>query len=123
VDTLKTTIQSILDFRNTREWKKFHTLRNLSAALAIETSELQEALLWKSDNEVKRLLKKSTHKKVLEEEIADVLIFALLFCHESGINPIDAIKSKLQTNAKKYPIALSKGTATKYTQLKHTTMP
>ncbi len=118
MDTLEKTLKNILAFRNARKWKKFHTPRNLAAALAIETSELQEELLWRSDKEVKSFLKQPAQKKALEEEIADVLTFALLFCHETGINPIEAIHRKLQVNSKKYPVHLSKGKATKYTQLK-----
>jgi hypothetical protein len=36
-----------------RNWQQFHTPRNLAAAIAIEAGELQEALLWKADDEVK----------------------------------------------------------------------
>jgi hypothetical protein len=32
-------------------------------------------------------------------EIADVLIFALLFCKAVGVSPIEAIRSKLEENA------------------------
>jgi hypothetical protein len=47
-----------------------------------------------------------------------VLIFALLFCHETGLDPIEIIRRKLRTNAKKYPIRLAKGRAIKYTELR-----
>jgi NTP pyrophosphatase (non-canonical NTP hydrolase) len=109
-------MEKILSFRDAREWRKFHTPRNLAAALAIEASELQEELLWKSDKEVKNYLRQPARKKALEEEIADVLTFALLFCHETGINPIEAINNKLKLNAKKYPIHLAKGNAVKYSR-------
>jgi hypothetical protein len=35
-------------FRDQRDWKQFHSLRNLAAGLSIEAVELQEILLWKS---------------------------------------------------------------------------
>ena len=51
------------------------------------------------------------------EEIADVLVFGLLFCHEAGLDPFKAIGKKLRTNAKKYRVRLARGRALKYTEL------
>ena len=53
----------------------------------------------------------------LSDEIADVMIFALLFCHASGIDPARAIRIKLEKNAEKYPVEKAKGSAEKYTNL------
>ena len=47
--------RSIVAFRDRRDWKQFHSLRNLAAGLSIEAAELQEILLWKSDAEVEAL--------------------------------------------------------------------
>ncbi len=51
------------------------------------------------------------------EEIADVLIFALLFCHELGIDPAETVREKLAVNEEKYPVELSRGKATKWDEL------
>ena len=40
---------ALLAFREARDWKQFHTPRQLAAALAIEAGELQQAMLWKTD--------------------------------------------------------------------------
>lgn len=50
---LQELIQKILSFRDERNWKQFHTPRNLAAALAIEAGELQEVMFWKTDGEVR----------------------------------------------------------------------
>lgn len=118
MDSLNETIRKIVQFRDERDWEQFHTLRNLAAALAIETGELQETLLWKTDQEISQWVGTSEGKARVEGEIGDVLIFSLLFCRTAGIDPIEAIQTKLQANEKKYPIALAKGKATKYTELK-----
>ncbi len=117
MDKLEQTTQQILAFRDERDWAQYHTPRNLAAALSVEAAELQEALLWKSDQEVDALLTNPAGRSALSEEIADVLIFALLFCHSTKINPIEAIEQKLAVNSKKYPVDLVKGKATKYTDL------
>jgi len=109
-------IGRILRFRDERDWAQFHTPKNLAAALAVEASEIQELLLWKTDTEVLELVHSSKGRRRLEEEIADVLIYALLLCSEVGVDPIQAIKTKLVQNAKKYPVDLSRGNAVKYSE-------
>ena len=48
---LATAVNKRLAVREERNWRQFHTPRNLAAALAIEVGELQEAMLWKTDEE------------------------------------------------------------------------
>ncbi len=118
MDNLHETMRQILAFRDQRDWAQFHTPRNLVAALVVEAGELQETMLWKSDEEVRDYLSSPRGKTELSGEIADVLIFALLLCHAVGIDPIDAIKNKIHQNAEKYPVELSRGKSSKYTRLK-----
>ena len=111
-------IHEIVAFRDERDWAKFHTPRNLAAALSIEVSELQELMLWKSDDETASLLASAGGHRDAAFELADVLIYALLFCHTLGIEPLEAIRSKMAENARKYPVEAVKGIALKYTQLR-----
>jgi hypothetical protein len=55
----------------------FTPLEILAAALAIDAAELQDTMLWMTDSEVSVLLNGQSRAKV-EEELADVLIYALL---------------------------------------------
>jgi hypothetical protein len=82
-------------------------------------AELQELLLWKTDAEANTFLRSRSGRKRFGEEIADVLIFSLLLCHEAGLDPATIVRGKLQQNAKKYPVRLAKGRALKYTELRH----
>lgn len=113
---IRSLIEEIVTFRDERDWHQFHTLRNLAAALAIEAGELQEVMLWKTDGEVEELLEGDGHE-LITDELADVLIFALLVAFEAGVDPAEAIRRKLQLNEERYPADLSKGRADKYTDL------
>jgi len=53
----------------------------------------------------------------VSREVADVLIYALLLCHATGIDPLTAMAEKLEENRKKYPAHTSRGKSTKYTDL------
>lgn len=114
---LEELLQRIVAFRDDRDWKQFHNLRNLAAAIAIEAAELQQELLWKTDAEASAMLADPATLERLGDEAADVLIFTLLLCHEAGIGPGEAIRAKLDKNAEKYPVDLARGSAKKYTDL------
>lgn len=118
MNELQDLTRAIVAFRDRRDWQQFHSLRNLAAGLSIETAELQELLLWKTDADVDDFVRSLSGRQRLSEEIADVFIFGLLLCHEAGVEPIPAVLRKLRQNAKQYPVRLAKGRALKYTELR-----
>lgn len=103
-------IDEIVRFRDARDWGQFHTPRNLAMALSVEAAELLERFLWTRDGDASDVERS-------REEIADVLIYALLLCDELGIDPEEAVAEKLAINEEKYPVELSRGKATKYDEL------
>lgn len=107
--TLKDVIGKLVAFRNERDWKQFHNPKDLSLAVSIEASELNELFLWKESNEV------DINK--VKEEVADILSFTLLLCDHYGFDPIQVVEEKIRLNEMKYPVALAKGTAKKYNEL------
>lgn len=115
-DSLRTLTAAVLAFRDERDWRQFHSPRNLAAAIAIEAAELQETLLWKSDEQVASALKNEDHRQKVSDEIADVLIFALLFADAAGVDAASSIRKKLLKNEIKYPVERARGSAQKYTE-------
>jgi len=109
---------AIRRFRDERDWSQFHTPKNLAAAIAIEAAELQEQFLWKTDKEIDRNLKAGPKREAVVEEIADVLMFALRLADRLEIDVSNAITDKLAANELKYPVALARGNARKYTELR-----
>lgn len=106
---MKDIISKIIAFRDERDWEQFHNSKDLAIALNIETSELLELFLWKGNEDV------SSDK--LKEELADVLMYALLLAHKHNIDVFDIIEKKLEINHKKYPVEKAKGRSDKYDQL------
>ena len=53
----------------------------------------------------------------VENELADVVMFALAFANATGIDISKAVRHKLMLNAQKYPIEKAKGRSTKYNKL------
>jgi len=101
--------KEIIKFRDERDWKQFHNSKDLALALSIESSELLELFLWKSNEDFK--LDK------LKEELADVLMYAFLLADKHDLDIRNIILDKIKKNNEKYPVDKSKGNSTKYNEL------
>lgn len=115
--TLADLVAAVAAFRDARDWAQFHKPKDLAAAIAIEAAELQERFLWKTDAEVDQDLADAAKNAGVAEEIADVVMFAMLLADRLGIDLAGAIAAKLAANERKYPVTLARGTARKYTEL------
>jgi dCTP diphosphatase len=116
--TLADLTAAVCRFRDDRDWAQFHTPKNLAAAIAIEAAELQERFLWQTDAEVSRDLADPAKLAGVAEETADVVMFAMLLADRLGIDLAEVIPAKLAANERKYPVALARGSARKYTELR-----
>ena len=109
---MKALISKLIAFRDARDWKQFHDPKNLALALGIEASELNELFLWKKETDLE-----TVNQEKVAEELADVMIYALLLCEHYGFDPQTIIADKIATNGKKYPVEKARGRADKYDQL------
>lgn len=115
LDTVK---RQLLAFRDERDWKQFHTLKNLIVSLSLESAELLELTQWKTDAQLDALKSDPKFREALRDECADVLLYLLLVAEEGGIDLLDAAQAKIAKNALRYPVAQAFGSAAKYTELK-----
>lgn len=105
--------EKIAAFAKERDWEQFHTLKNLSVALAGEAAELMEPFQWLEGDQGSELMLDDKKREAVEDELADVMIYALQFANRGGIDLTFAINRKMAKNAEKYPVALSKGCSEK----------
>jgi len=110
-------LELLRTFRDDRDWKQFHNPKDLAAAIAIEAGELQEHFLWKTKDEVAADLAAPGKRQQVVDELADVLICALLMADCLGVDVDEAVRHKTAANARKYPVSKARGTARKYTDL------
>lgn len=107
----------VLAFVQERDWEQFHSPKNLSMALAAESGELMEHFLWTESKASLEVARDPKKRPKIEDEIADVVIYALEFANMCGIDLAAAIEAKLVKNAVKYPVEKSRGRSDKYTEL------
>ncbi len=111
MDTKKA-LTKILQFRDERDWKQFHTSKEIALALLIEAGELAEHFQWKTGEELKEHTKEK--KQAISHELADVLYWLILLSHELKIDIEKAFSEKMKINASKYPIEDSYANNSKY---------
>ena len=87
----KKVMEKILDFRNERDWEQYHSGENLAKSLIIEAAELLELYQW--GNEVENIER-------LKEELADVMIYALLLANRYKLDVEDIILKRLKKTRK-----------------------
>ena len=110
--------QQLLEFRDARDWRQFHSLKDLILSLSLEASELLELSQWKPEQQFEdEALNDEKMQQRLKEECADVLLYLLLVAERTGIDLQKAAEQKLAANKLKYPVEKSRGSSNKYTEL------
>lgn len=110
------------EFAAERDWEQFHQPRNLLLALVGEVGELAELFQWKSDAEPGPQDWPPKERAALQEELSDVLIYLVALAARCHVDLPRAVLSKMDTNRRRYPVHLSRGSACKYTDLPHGTI-
>ena len=107
------TVKSLIEkFIQDRDWKRFHTPRNLAESISIESAELLEIFQWITTDEA-HLMKNAANFERLQEELADILIYCISMFNAIGTDIVKALVDKIQKNETKYPSEVSKGTYSK----------
>ena len=101
--------KAIVQFTQERDWDQFHNGKDLSLALSIEASELNEAFLWKEAKDV--------NVEKVKEELADIFNYAILIADKYNLDIKQIVLDKLRRNAEKYPVDKAYGSAKKYNEL------
>ena len=96
------TIRRVIQFRDDREWRQFHTPKDLAISLSLEAAELLEIFQWSGAD---------------LEELADVLSYCVLMADVCGLDLDEILNAKVDQNAAKYPVEKARGSAAKYTEL------
>lgn len=96
-------LEALTDFRDKRDWKVFHTPKNLALSVSIESSEILELFQWMSEPEVETALEDPEFKERLGSEIADTLIYLTLLAGATGIDPLEEAFKKVAINEGRFP--------------------
>lgn len=101
-------IRKILQFRDERDWKQFHTPENLAKSIVLEAAELLENFQWDDRYDDQKV----------KEELADVMLYCVLMADSVGADILEIMGEKLIKNSLKYPVEKAKGNSKKYTEFR-----
>jgi NTP pyrophosphatase (non-canonical NTP hydrolase) len=112
IDALKAMART---FRDERDWKQFHTPKDLAMDIAIEAGEVMEHFIWREGEEAEEYIK--ANKEDIEDELSDVLHGVVLLADVLDIDIMTSFEKKMRKNEKKYPIEKARGKNIKHTKL------
>ncbi len=101
--------QMVEHFVSERDWKQFHSPKNLSMALAIEAAELMEHFQWLEIDESRAVATDRSRREAAGEELADVICYALALANELGLDVSRTMQQKMEKNIAKYPVGTFRG--------------
>ena len=111
MNDLETTVaelrQVVGQFVDERDWRPFHSPKNLSMALAIEAAELMEHFQWLSQDQSRQLSPDRLDE--VAEEMADVLCYCLALANSLDLDLAQALERKMAKNRQKYPVDQYRG--------------
>jgi len=92
----------IIGFNHLRGW---HPLpQDIAKSIVIEAAELLEHFQWDGGkNPVDKSKLDGKNITEIKFEVADVFWYLTIFCHETGIDIVDALEQKYKHNEEKYP--------------------
>jgi dCTP diphosphatase len=92
---------ALRDFAAARDWRQFHTPKNLAMAMIVEAAELVEHFQWLTPEQSLTLAPDKLAE--VRDEVADTLVYLVELADALGIDPIAAARDKIAKNAIKYP--------------------
>jgi len=94
---------ALQQFDDERGWHKYHSLKNLSASIAIESAELMEHFQWLTEKEGDSKADNYEALDAMAMELADIMIYCLLFANKARIDAASAISQKMSINESRFP--------------------
>ena len=102
VDRFDVIRQKLLQFRDQRDWARYHDPKNLAEAISIESGELLENFLWKTVAESWQL--NDLEIQAIGQEAADIFIYLIYLCEELDIDLMGEATKKLKLNEDRFPV-------------------
>jgi len=104
VEDLTQLRDALREFTAARDWRQYHTPKNLAMAMIVEAAELVEQFQWMTAEQSMTL--SAEQLAAVRDEVADTLIYLVELADVLDIDLIAAARDKMAKNAVKYPTTL-----------------
>jgi NTP pyrophosphatase (non-canonical NTP hydrolase) len=90
------------EFKERRNWEKFHEPKNIAMSISIEASELMEHFQWKDNVPIEKIKRDEELMAGVREELADVILYSLSMAQRLDIDIEKAVEDKLEENRERF---------------------
>ena len=109
--------KAVDDFNQERDWKQYHSPKNLAMSIAIEASELMQLFQWTESSASWSLCREPEILSGIKDEISDIIVYCLDMADAVDFDVSTALMEKMEKNRRNYPIEKARGSSKKYTEL------
>jgi dCTP diphosphatase len=102
-------------FVDARDWRQFHSPKDLAVAIAAEAGELMQHFVWQQDGQIDERVR--ARRDEIASEVADVAILLFEFADNLGMRLGDVMAAKIAHNEERYPVDKARGNNLKYSEL------
>lgn len=92
---------ALREFAAARDWRQYHTPKNLAMAMIVEAAELVEHFQWLTPEQ--SLALPADKLAEVRDEVADTLIYLVEIADVLGLDLMAAARDKMAKNAVKHP--------------------
>ena len=92
--------QRLRAIRDSNDWQRFHSPKNLAMAASVEMAELVEIFQWLTEDQSRQLpADKLAHAG---QEVGDIVLYLLLLCSELGLDMNEVVREKLADSERRF---------------------
>lgn len=114
-DSIRGLTDRIQAFVDAREWRIYHSPKDLAVAITAEAGELLQHFVWQQPEQIEaRVVAK---RDEIASEIADVGILLFELADNLGLDLGAVMEAKLARNEQRYPAEKARGNNLKYSEL------
>lgn len=95
--------KALQQFADDRNWRQYHSPKNLAMALTGEVGELVEVFQWMTEEQSMAAASNPQTAQAVRDELADVLMYLVRLSSVLEVDLNEAVIQKLAKNAEKYP--------------------
>lgn len=114
-DSIQEITAEIRAFRDARDWRQFHSPKDLAVGITAEAGELLQHFVWQSSEQSEQ--RALDRKDEISQEIADVGILLFELADNLGLDLSEVMRAKLARNEQRYPLEKARGSNKKYNEL------
>ena len=100
-------------FVDEREWRQFHSPKNMAICISVEANELLAHYTWTDGDGGEGTSEQTLDHLAIRDEAADILLSLLSFARTCDFDLLDAAQVKLTKLEKRYDVRTARGNARK----------